>query len=53
MQNISVKFVKREGDLKPLTSKDAVLYFELKKELEEGEIVELYITKIDDEDDNW
>jgi hypothetical protein len=51
MQNITVRFDKRSGVLKPLTSSDAAKYFEFKKGLAEGEIVELYITKIDNEDD--
>lgn len=51
MQNISVKFGKHNGELKPLTSNDAAKYFEFKKELAEGEIVELYVTKIANEDD--
>jgi ubiquitin len=51
MQNITVRFDKRGGILKPLTAKDAALYYEFKKELAEGEIVELYITKITNEDD--
>lgn len=51
MQNITVRFDKRSGTLKPLTHNDATLYFQFKKELAEGEIVELYITKITNEDD--
>jgi hypothetical protein len=51
MQNISVKFGKHNGELKPLTSADAAKYFEFRKELAEGEIIELYITKIENEDD--
>ena len=43
MQNISVRFGKHGGELKPLTVADSAKYFEFKKELAEGEIVELYI----------
>ena len=51
MQNITVKFKKHEGQLVLLTSKDVAFYGEFKKELEEGDIVEMYITKITEEDD--
>lgn len=51
MQNISVKFGKHNGELKPLTVHDSAQYFEFKKQLAEGEIVELYITKIENEND--
>ena len=51
MQNISVKFGKHNGELKPLTTTDAAKYFEFRKELAEGEIIELYITKIENEND--
>ena len=51
MQNITVRFGKHGGKLKLLTSDDAAKYFQLEKELAEGEIVEVYITKIDNEDD--
>lgn len=51
MQNITVKFGKHDGELKPLTSADAAKYFEFKKQLAEGEVIEFYITKITEEDD--
>ena len=51
MQNISVRFGKHNGELKPLTSTDAAKYFEFRKQLEEGEIIELYITKVENEND--
>jgi len=51
MQNISVKFGKHNGELKPLTIADAGTFFDFRKELAEGEIVEFYITKIENEDD--
>jgi hypothetical protein len=51
MQNITVRFGKNSGKLKLLTSNDAAKYFQLEKDLAEGEIVEVYITKIVDEDD--
>jgi hypothetical protein len=51
MQNITVRFGKNSGKLKLLTSDDAAKYFQLEKELAEGEIVEVYITKIENEDD--
>ena len=51
MQNITVRFGKHDGELKPLTTEDAAKYFEFRKELTEGEVIELYITKIVDEDD--
>jgi hypothetical protein len=51
MQNITVKFVKHNGQLKPLTSTDATLYNEFKKDLVDGEMIELYITRITEEDD--
>ena len=51
MQNITVRFGKRGSKLKLLTIEDAAKYFQLEKELAEGEIVEVYITKIDNEDD--
>ena len=46
MQNITVRFGKHDGELKPLTTEDAAKYFEFRKELIEGEVIELYITKI-------
>lgn len=51
MQNTSVKFTMHNGELKPLTGTDAALYFEFKAQLQQGEVVELYITRIDNEDD--
>jgi hypothetical protein len=51
MQNITVRFGKHSGKLKLLTSNDAAKYFQLEKDLVEGEIVEVYITKIENEDD--
>jgi len=51
MQNITVKFGKHNGELKPLTINDATLYNQFKKDLADGEIIELYITKLSDEDD--
>jgi hypothetical protein len=51
MQNITVRFGKHGGKLKLLTSNDAAKYFQLEKDLAEGEIVEVYITKIENEDD--
>jgi hypothetical protein len=51
MQNITVRFGKHSGKLKLLTSNDAAKYFQLEKDLAEGEIVEVYITKIENEDD--
>jgi len=51
MQNITVRFVKRDGELKPVTTQDTTKYLEFRKDLEEGQIIELYITKIVDEDD--
>ena len=51
MQNITVKFGKHAGQLKLLTSADSAKYFEFQKELSEGEIVEVYITKIENESD--
>ena len=51
MQNITVRFGKRGSKLKLLTIEDATKYFQLEKDLAEGEIVEVYITKIVDEDD--
>jgi hypothetical protein len=51
MQNITVRFGKNSGKLKLLTSNDAAKYFQLEKDLAEGEIVEVYITKIENEDD--
>lgn len=50
MQNITVKFVKHNGQLKPLTSRDSTLYDEFKKDLVDGEMIELYITRITEED---
>ena len=52
MQNISVRFAKHGGELKPLTVVDSAKYFEFRKELAEGEIIELYITKIENENDH-
>jgi len=52
MQNISVRFAKHGGELKPLTIEDGAKYFEFRKELAEGEIIELYITKIENENDH-
>jgi len=51
MQNITVKFGKHSGELKPLTIEDAALYSEFRKLLGEGEIVELYISRIINEDE--
>lgn len=51
MQNITVRFGKHSGKLKLLTSNDAAKYFQFEKDLAEGEIVEVYITKIEDEND--
>jgi len=51
MQNITVRFGKNSGKLKLLTSDDAAKYFQFEKDLAEGEIVEVYITKIENEDD--
>lgn len=51
MQNITVRFGKHGGKLKLLTSNDAAKYFQFEKDLAEGEIVEVYITKIENEDD--
>jgi hypothetical protein len=51
MQNITVKFGKHSGEIKPLTITDATLYNQFKNDLVDGEIIELYITKISDEDD--
>jgi hypothetical protein len=51
MQNITVRFGKRGSKLKLLTIEDAAKYFQLEKDLAEGEIVEVYITKIVNEDD--
>ena len=51
MQNITVRFGKHGGKLKLLTSEDAAKYFQFEKDLAEEEIVEVYITKIVDEDD--
>jgi hypothetical protein len=50
MQNITVRFGKNSGKLKLLTSDDAAKYFQFEKDLAEGEIVEVYITKIENED---
>ena len=51
MQNITVRFGKNSGKLKLLSSEDATKYFQFEKDLAEGEIVEVYITKIVNEDD--
>jgi len=51
MQNISVRFAKHGGELKPLTVQDGAKYFEFRKELAEGEEIELFITKIENEND--
>jgi hypothetical protein len=51
MQNVTVRFKKHEGQLVLLTSKDVAFYGEFKKELDEGDVIEMYITKIDNEDD--
>lgn len=51
MQNISVRFAKHGGELKPLTVQDGAKYFEFRKEVAEGEIIELYITRIENEND--
>lgn len=51
MQNITVRFGKNSGKLKLLSSEDAAKYFQFEKDLAEGEIVEVYITKIVNEDD--
>ena len=51
MQNITVKFAKHNGEIKPLTIKDATLYNQFKTDLADGEMIELYITKLSDEDD--
>ena len=51
MQNITVRFGKNSGKLKLLTTEDAAKYFQFEKDLAEGEIVEVYITKIENEDD--
>ena len=41
MQNITVRFGKHDGELKPLTTEDAAKYFEFRKELIEGEVIEV------------
>jgi hypothetical protein len=51
MQNITVKFGKHNGELKPLTVADATFYNQFKNDLADGEMIELYITKLSDEDD--
>lgn len=51
MQNITVKFIEKDGELVPFNSFDAALYNNFKKSLEKGEIIELYITKVVNEDD--
>lgn len=51
MQNITVRFGKHSGKLRLLTTDDAAKYFQFEKDLAEGEIVEVYITKIENEDD--
>ena len=51
MENITVKFGKHNGEIKPLTITDAAMYNQFKKDLVDGEIIELYITKLSDEDD--
>jgi hypothetical protein len=51
MQNITVRFGKNSGKLKLLTTEDAAKYFQFEKDLAEGEVVEVYITKIENEDD--
>lgn len=51
MQNITVRFSKNSSKLKLLTIEDAAKYFQFEKDLAEGEIVEVYITKIENEDD--
>jgi hypothetical protein len=50
MQNITVKYINDGGNLKPFTSTDAALYSQFKKQLAQGEIVELYITKIENDE---
>jgi len=52
MQNITVKFGKHNGELKPLTPEDGAKFFEFRRQLSEGETVEYYITKITDENDH-
>lgn len=51
MQNITVKFKKHNGELKPLTSEDSAKFFEFKRQLHDEETVEFYITKIVNEND--
>lgn len=51
MQNITVRFGKNSGKLRLLTTDDAAKYFQFEKDLAEGEIVEVYITKIENEND--
>jgi hypothetical protein len=51
MQNITVRFKKHEGQLILLTSKDVAFYRQFEKDLEEGDVVEMYITKVVNEDD--
>ena len=50
MQNITVRYINDGGNLKPFTSTDAALYSQFKKQLAQGEIVELYITKIENDE---
>ena len=51
MENITVKFGKHNGEIKPLTITDAAMYNQFKNDLVDGEMIELYITKLSDEDD--
>lgn len=51
MQNITVKFAKHNGEIKPLTVNDAALFNQFKNDLADGEMIELYITRLSDEDD--
>lgn len=51
MQNITVKFAKINDEIKPLTTTDAALFEQFKSELGNGETIELYISKIVNEDD--
>ena len=51
MQNITVRFGKHNGEIKPLTINDASLFNQFKNDLADGEMIELYITKLSDEDD--
>jgi len=51
MLNTTIKFVLEDGELKPITIEDSTKYKMFVKSLTEGAIVELYLTRVIDEND--